>query len=144
QLLRVLVGAFGDLQAEVPGLVVQLVDFADLHVDIDDAIEREDPVLVGVGDEQRPGSDQGRDHRVVPAEGVDLEHAVAVPFDTAVHDVIIQTGDAGDGDGGLDALVEGGDPPAVRTATGAAGDADPLGIDFGAALQVVDRADAVP
>ena len=50
----------------------------------------------------------------VPAVGVDHEHAVAVAFDAAVDDVVLQVGDAGDGDGDFDALVEGGDVPACR------------------------------
>ncbi len=65
-------------------------------------------------------------------------------FDTAVDDVVVQVGNAGDGDGGFDAVVERRHVPAIGAATGAAGDADAVCIDFGPRDKVVDRADGVP
>src|SRR5690606_31957700 len=72
------------------------------------------------------------------------EHAVAVPLDHAVDDMVLQVGDAGDRHGGFDPFIEGGGPPAIRAAAAAPGDAEPLAVDLFARLQVVESPDAIP
>ena len=59
QVLRILVRAFGDEQAEVRACAVKPVDLAYMTVQSHDAIERKNGVLVRVADQQRPR----RDHR---------------------------------------------------------------------------------
>ena len=123
---------------------MERVDPGDGGMDADDAVEREDGILVGVGDEQRARGDQGGELPVVPAVGVHHEHAVAVALDRAVDDVVAQIGDARHGHGDADALVERGGVPRVSAAAGAARHADARGVDLGTRLQVVDCAHAVP
>ena len=144
EFLGVAMRALGDLQPELFALSVEFIDPADLGVDADDSIEREDAVLVGVGDQQGTRGHECGDLGVVPAEGVDLEHAVAVAFDAAVDHMVGQVGDPGHRHRDLDPVVERRDPPAVGSATRAAGDADPVAVDLGSRLQVVQGPDAVP
>ena len=144
EFLGVLVRPFGDLQAELFGLAVEFVDATDLLVDTDDTVERKDAIFVGVGDQQRPWGEQCRDLGVVPAERVDLEHAVAVALDAAVDNVIGQVRDAGHRDGDPDPVIECADPPAVGTTAGPSRDPDPLAIDLLPRLQVIQGPDAVP
>ena len=65
-------------------------------------------------------------------------------LDATVDDVIAHTGDSRHGNGGLDAFVEGGHPPAIGSPTRPAGYADAFAVDLGAGLQIVDAADSVP
>ena len=58
--------------------------------------------------------------------------------------MVLQIGDAGNGNGALDPVVDSRDPPAIRPAAAAAGDAEAVGVDLLARLEVVERADAVP
>jgi len=67
-----------------------------------------------------------------------------VPFDRAIDHVVLQVGDARDGNRHLDAIVQSRDPPAIGPASAAAGDPHSRAVDFGARLQVVERPDAVP
>ena len=142
--LGVFVGALGDVEADLVFFAKEFVEAAGALVEADDAVEGEDAVVVGVADEEGSGCDQGGEAVVVPAVCVDLEHAVAVAFDAAVDEVVAEVGDAGGGGGAGDAVVEGGDPPGVGAAAGAAGDAEAFGVDFGAGFEVVEGADAVP
>ena len=111
---------------------------------IEHAVEWKDPILVGVGDQQGTWRHQGGDHGVVPSIGIDHEHAVAVTFDAAVNDVILQVGDAGYGNRNLDAIVDGSNPPRVGSSAASSGDSKPLPIDLAASLEIVQRADTVP
>ena len=144
QVLRVLVRTFGDEQAELVGGLVQRVEAREFAVDAEHTVEGEDRVFVGVGEEERARGEQGGEFRVVPAIGIHHEHTVAVALDGAVDHVVVEIGDAGDGHGDLDAVVECGGVPRVGAATGATGHADLLGVDLGAGLEVVECADAVP
>ena len=67
-----------------------------------------------------------------------------MPFDAAVDDVVFQAGDAGDGDGDLNSLVQRGNPPAIGPAAGTSGHAEAIGIDFIAGLQVIEGSNAIP
>src|SRR5207248_2615291 len=80
----------------------------------------------------------------VPSISVDHEHAITMVFDAPVHDVVLQIGDAGHGDEAGRAVVDGGEPPGVRAAARAAGDADLLGVHLGAGFEVVERPHGVP
>src|SRR5206468_7173923 len=144
EILRVLVGAGTDDQPKLVGGAVQFVDAADQCVQSLNAVQREDRVRVGVHDEQRTRGGERGDLRVIPAPGVDGEHAVAVALDRAVYDVVVEVGNAGHGRGGLDAVVERDDPPRVGAAAGTASDAEAGLVHFGPRLQVVQGADAVP
>ena len=144
EILSVLVRALGYVETEVVGDAEQVVDPFRLAVDVDYAVERKYAILVGVGDEEGARCDKRGYHGVVPAGGVDLVHAVAMALDAAVDDVIAHTGDSRNGNGGLYALVEGGDPPTVGSPTRPTGDADAFTVDLGTGLQVVDTANAVP
>lgn len=115
--LGVFMGALGDVEADLRFLAEHFVEAAGALVEADDAVEGEDAVVVGVADEEGAGCDKGGEAVVVPAVGVDLEHAVAVAFDAAVNEVVAEVGDAGGGGGAGDAVVEGGDPPGVGAAT---------------------------
>ncbi len=59
---------------------------------------------------------------------VDLIHAIAVPFDTALHHVIAQAGDARHGHGHLDSMVERPHPPRVYATARTPRHPDPLRI----------------
>ncbi len=144
EFLRVGMAAGRDGQSEVLRLAVQFVNARDLGVQSGDAVDRENAVAVGVQNEQRPWRDECGDLRKVPAVGVNLEHAIAMPLDNAIDHMVLQVGDAGDRRGGLDTLVECGDPPTVRAAAAAAGDTDAVFVDKVQRLEEVDRADAVP
>ena len=144
QLLRVAVAAGGDDEAEVALVAVQFIDAADFCEQAIDAVEREDAVVVGVEDKKRARRDEGGDLGKVPAVGVHVIHAVAMPLDDSVDDMVLQVGDPGDRRGDPDALVDGGDPPAVRAAATAAGDTEAFLVHEVERLEVVERADAVP
>ena len=81
-----------------------------------DAVERKDSVLVRVANEQRTRREHRRQLWVIPAIRVQEKHAVAMAFDCAVHNVILQIGDAGDRRGDSDAVVERRNRPAIRAA----------------------------
>ena len=66
QILRVLVRAFGDEQAEVRACAVKSIDLTDMTVQSDDAVERKDAVFVGVADQQRPRREHCRQLRIIP------------------------------------------------------------------------------
>ena len=123
---------------------MQRVEAGEFAMHAEHAVEGEDRVFVGVGEEERPRGEERGEFRVVPAIGVHHEHAVAVAFHDAVDHMVVEIGDAGDGDGDLDAVVERGGIPRVSAATGAAGHADFGGVDLRARLEVVEGADAVP
>jgi hypothetical protein len=144
QRLHVLVRTLGDLQADLVLRAEQRIDPPRTAIDVIDAVEWKDVVLVGVQDEQWARRDQGGHAVEVPLENVVHEHAVAMPLDASVDHVIAQAGDAGGGGGGLDAFIHGGDPPGVGAAAAAAGHAEALAIDLGAGLEVVEGADAIP
>ena len=111
QLLRILVRAGRDVERDLGagsllGRVVKPVDAADLVERADDAIERENAISIGIRYQQRPRGDEGRNLRIVPAVGVDHVHAGAVPFDAAIDDVIMETGDTGHRYRCFDAVVD--------------------------------------
>ena len=58
EFLGIFVRAFANLQADLVPRSVQFVDAACLEIDVDHAVEREDAVFIGVGDQQRPRRDQ--------------------------------------------------------------------------------------
>ncbi|NDF00601.1 MAG: hypothetical protein EB034_20375, partial [Verrucomicrobia bacterium] len=124
QLLRVLVRAFGEDQAELLRLVVQVVDGAHALMEPHHTIKRENSVLVGVADEQGARSYERGDLRVVPAVSVHHEHAVTMPLDAAVHDVALEVHNASGGTRGLDAVVERSNPPRISAAAAAPRDAN--------------------
>ncbi len=141
---RVLVRAGRDIERDLVGGAVKLVDPPRLLIGPLHAVERKDPVGVAIADHQGPRRDQGSHQGVVPAESVDEVHAVAVPLDAAIDHMVLQVGDARHGYGGLDAVVNRRDPPAIRASAGSPGHTEPLGIDLLARLEVVERPDAVP
>ena len=144
QFLRVAVAAGGDDEAEVVFFAVQLVDATDFCEEPVDAVEREDTVVVGVEDEQRARRDERCDLGKIPPVSVHVIHAVAMPLDDSVDNVVLQVGNSGDRRGDLDALVERSDPPTVRAAAAAAGNAEAVFVHDVKRRKVVECADAVP
>ena len=144
QRLHVCVRALGDLQSDLRLRAERAVDAARAVVDRDDAIERKNRVLVRVADQQRTRRDERGDLVVIPAVGVHHEHAVAVPLDGAVHDVIVQRRDARGRRGDLHAIIERRDVPRIRAAAAAPRHADALRIHIGPRHEVVESADAEP
>ena len=142
--LEVHVRAFRNLEADVHLLAEERVEAADACVDLKDAFDGEDGVLVGVANEEGPWRDESGDAVKVPPVTVEHEHAVAMAFDAAVDNVVLKRGDACGGGCCRDALVQGCDPPGIGAAAAASGDADAGGVDLGPCFQVVEGADTVP
>ena len=111
QFLCVFVRSFGYEQAEFVSGAIQIVNVPDFFVQARHAIEREDGVFIAVTNQQGPRCDQRRHQRKVPAISVHHEHAVAMAFDGALHDMIFKIRNAGDGTCHLDTIIERGDPP---------------------------------
>ena len=133
-----------DLQTEVLSGSIQFVNAPRLPVNVNNSFEREDAVFVRVGNQKRPRCDKGCDLSEVPTVRVDHEHAVAMPLDRPVDDVIVEAGDSGDRNSHLDPLIDRGDPPRIRSATGTTGDSETFTINFRSALQIVQSSHAVP
>ena len=142
--LGILVRSLVDREADLVARAHGLVDLAGLLVDVDDAVEGENVVLVRVQDHERAWSDQGSDEWKIPPEGVDHEHAIAMPFNAPIGNVVLHRGDPRDRSGDLDALVERRDPEGVGPAAGASRDPEFRFVDLGTGLEVIEGADAVP
>ena len=136
--------AGGDDESKAVLFAVQFINTANLSEQAVDTIEWEDAVVVCVEDKQWARRDEGSDLRKVPAVGVDMIHAVAVPLDHAIDDVIFKISNAGDWRGDLDAFVECGDPPTVRAAATAPGYAEAVLVYEVERLEIVECPDAVP
>ena len=65
-------------------------------------------------------------------------------LDRAVNDMVVQRRDARGRCSDLHTLIEGGDPPRIRSAAAATGHAEAIGIHVGTRHEVVEPADAVP
>ena len=107
------------------------------------AVKREYFVLVAVGDKKRPRGNQCGDEGIIPLICVYEIHAVAMPFHASVDDVVLQIGDAGNGNGDFDAFVQCRYPPTVSAPTRPAGNPDAIGVDFFSGFKIIQGADAV-
>src|SRR5262245_15013341 len=76
--------------------------------------------------------------------GVDEKHAIAMPFDGAVHDVILEVGDSCHRCGDFDPVVQGREHPTISAAAGTSCRAYSYLVHFRAGLQIIQGANAVP
>src|SRR2546426_1162287 len=65
-------------------------------------------------------------------------------FDRAIDNVVLQVGNAGDRSSNFDAIIQRGQPPAIRAAARTASNTESLRVNFGPRFQVIKRSDAVP
>src|SRR5262245_24743289 len=106
-------GTFRDQQPQVLCGAIKIVNTANLLMQPLDAVQRKNGVLVTVANEQGGRGDEGGHLWIIPSLSIHAEHAIAVPFDRAIDDMILEIGDPGDWTGSLDAFIQGGNPPGV-------------------------------
>ena len=137
QRLQILMRPFGHLQADLTLNPEQRVDPAHVLINAENAINRENAVLVRVADQQRPRSHQRHEAVIVPAVGVHVEHAVAVTLDAAIDDVIVHRRHPCRRGRRLDALIQCRHPPRVGSSATASGHSKTCFVHLGPGFQII-------
>lgn len=107
-------------------------------------VDREDGVAIGISDQQRSRCNHGGEGAEVPAVAVVHEHAVAVAIDASIDNMVLEVCDPRNRDGHLDSWIERCGIPTIGASTAPSGDSDPLWVDFGSPLQIIDGSDRIP
>ena len=144
KLLRVFVSSRRDIESKLLLGVMKCVDSMSCLKGTNDSIQWENAVAICVADEKRTGGDHRGQLWVIPLEGVDEEHAITVSFHTIINNVILQVGDAGNGDCCSNAFIQGCNPPTVDSTATTPGNTDSIRVNFVSRFEVVNGANAIP
>ena len=143
EFLGVFMATGGPLDTEI-AFRFERIERAQLLLDAKDPSERKDGVFVGVAYQQGARMDHRAQGRVVPTVAVVEEHAVAVPSDDLIDDLIAKIGHTGDRYSHSNPRIDCGCIPAISPPATAAGNTDLGRIDLGPSDQVIDGSDRVP
>ena len=143
EFLGVFVATGGPLDTEV-AFRVERIERAQLLLDAKDASEWKNGVFVGVAYQQGARMDHRAQGRKVPTVAVVEEHAVAVPSDDLIDDLIAKIGHTRDRYSDSNPRIDRGCIPAISPPAAAAGNTDLGRIDLGPSDQIIDGSDRVP
>ena len=108
------------------------------------SVHRKNRVVPRILEQQRARRDEGSDMTPWPLESIDQKHAVTVAIHDFLAHILFQVTHPTDGHCDFHSLIRRRDPERRRATARNAGHREPVRIDLRPALQIIERANAVP